>query len=72
MIPLIIVIIYICCLVLISLFSVKFVKKDAAGFLLAGRSWPWFIVGFMVTGLAIGGASTVGCAQQAFEKGGEN
>lgn len=68
-IPLLIVIVYICCLVLISLFAVKLVKKDAAGFLLAGRSWPWWMVGFMLTGLAIGGASTVGCAQQAFEKG---
>ena len=68
-IPLLIVLIYICCLVLISLFSVKLVKKETVGFLLAGRSWPWYMVAFMLTGLAVGGASTVGCAQTAFEKG---
>ncbi len=68
-IPLLIVLIYIGCLVLISLFSVKLVKKETVGFLLAGRSWPWYMVAFMLTGLAVGGASTVGCAQTAFEKG---
>lgn len=68
-IPLLIVIIYICCLAFISSFALKFVKKEAMGFLLAGRSWPWYMVGFMLTGLAVGGASTVGCAQTAFESG---
>ncbi len=68
-IPLLIVIIYICSLIVISLFSIKLVKNEAMGFLLAGRSWPWYMVAFMLTGLAIGGASTLGCAQTGFEKG---
>jgi len=68
-IPLFIVVVYICCLIMISLFAVRFVKKEAMGFLLAGRSWPWYMVAFMLTGLAIGGASTLGCAQTAFESG---
>ena len=67
--PLLIVIGYIIVLALISAYSVRLVKSDNMGFLLAGRSWPWFMVAFMLTGLAVGGASTVGCAQQAFEKG---
>lgn len=68
-IPLLIVALYICCLILISLYSVKFVKGKTTEFLLAGRSWPWYMVAFMLTGLAVGGASTIGCAQMAFEKG---
>ncbi len=68
-IPLLIVVIYIGCLMVISLFSVKLVNKETDNFLLAGRSWPWYMVAFMVTGLAVGGASTIGCAQMAFEKG---
>jgi SSS family solute:Na+ symporter len=67
--PLLIVIAYICCLVAISFYAIKLVKNDAVGFLLAGRSWPWYMVAFMLTGLAIGGASTLGCAQMAFESG---
>ena len=68
-IPLFVVIGYIIFLALISAYSVKLVKGDSAGFLLAGRSWPWFMVAFMLTGLAVGGASTIGAAQMAFEKG---
>jgi SSS family solute:Na+ symporter len=64
--PLLIVVAYVCCLVAISFFSIKLVKNDAMGFLLAGRSWPWYMVAFMLTGLAIGGASTLGCAQMAY------
>jgi SSS family solute:Na+ symporter len=67
--PLLIVVAYVCCLVAISFFSIKLVKNDAMGFLLAGRSWPWYMVAFMLTGLAIGGASTLGCAQMAYESG---
>ena len=52
--PLLIVIAYICCLVAISFYAIKLVKNDAVGFLLAGRSWPWYMVAFMLTGLAIG------------------
>lgn len=68
-IPLIIVICYIIFLMLVSAYSLKLVNKDRAGFLLAGRSWPWFMVAFMLVGLAVGGASTVGTAQKAFEQG---
>ncbi len=68
-IPLLIVIGYVLLLVLISFYSVKLIKGESSGFLLAGRSWPWFMVAFMLTGLAVGGASTIGAGQMAFEKG---
>jgi len=68
-IPLLIVIGYVFLLILISFYSVKLIHGESSGFLLAGRSWPWFMVAFMLTGLAVGGASTIGAAQMAFEKG---
>jgi len=68
-IPLLIVIIYVCFLAMVSIVSIRLVKNEALGFLLAGRAWPWYMVAFMLTGLAIGGASTVGTAQMAFESG---
>lgn len=68
-IPLLVVLGYVILLILISIYSIKLIKGESAGFLLAGRSWPWFMVACMVTGLAIGGASTIGASQMAFEKG---
>lgn len=70
-IPLIIVIIYIVMLFGVSWYSTKLSKKDggAEGFLLANRGMPSIIIAVMVSGLAIGGASTVGVAESAYRKG---
>ena len=43
--------------------------KGAIGYLLAGRNLPPVVVAAMLAGLAIGGASTVGVAQNAYTKG---
>lgn len=44
-------------------------KKDTKAYLLAGQSLPWYLVAVMVTGIAVGGASTVGVAEQAYTAG---
>lgn len=43
--------------------------KGAMGYLLADRNLPPVVVAAMLAGLAIGGASTVGVAQNAYTKG---
>ena len=68
-----ILVVYMVSIVLISAFAGKLSKKVSnktlAGFLLAGQSMPWWLVAFMVCGIAVGGASTVGVAQNAYTAG---
>jgi SSS family solute:Na+ symporter len=69
-IPLIIVLVYILILYGVSWYSTKLSKgKGVVGFLLAGRGLPPFIVAVMVAGLAVGGASTIGVAENAYDAG---
>jgi len=68
-IPLMIVCIYILILIVISLYSSRLIKGTSLGFLLANREWPYWMVAAMLTGLAVGGASTLGCAQSAYDVG---
>lgn len=69
-IPLSIVGIYIVILYLISWYSTKLNKKGGAeGYLLAGRGFPAPVVAVMLAGLAVGGASTVGVAENAYRFG---
>lgn len=66
----IVIIIYMALLVFISWVSAAFQKgKDSDGFLLADRQLPWPLVGVMVAGIAVGGSSTVGVAQNAYTMG---
>jgi len=44
-------------------------SRGILGFLLAGRGFPAGIVAVMVAGLAIGGASTIGVAENAYTSG---
>lgn len=64
---------YMVFIVLISALSGRLSRrvsnKTALGFLLAGQSMPWWLVAFMVCGIAVGGASTVGVAQNAYTSG---
>src|SRR6056297_1577284 len=67
---LIIVIIYIITLFAISAYANKLTKKgDSESFILAGRKLSAPIVAVTVTGLAIGGASTIGVAENAYNSG---
>lgn len=69
-IPLLIVIAYIVILYGISWYSTKLSSKGGiTGYLLAGRGFPAGIVAVMVTGLAVGGASTIGVAENAYKVG---
>jgi len=66
-IPVIIVFAYIVLLYLISWWSQRLSRKGGlTGYLLAGRNLPMGIIAVMLTGLAVGGVSTVGVAQRAY------
>lgn len=60
-------------IMLVSTFAGKLSKKVSnntiVGYLLAGQSMPWWLIAFMVAGIAVGGASTVGVAQNAYTSG---
>lgn len=43
--------------------------ESASNFLLAGQQLPWYLVAVTVAGLAIGGAATVGVAENAYTRG---
>ena len=70
-IPLIIIAIYMFALLFCSWWVTK--KKasgeSASNFLLAGQQLPWLLVSVTIAGLAIGGSSTVGVAQNAYTRG---
>ena len=57
---------YVACLLLISAWSSRLLRRSKDGFFLAGRELSAPLVAVTVTGLAIGGASTIGVAQDAF------
>lgn len=67
-IPLMIVILYIFVLFAISFYA-KRLAKGTEGFILAGRKLTTPLIAVSVTGLAIGGASTIGVAEQAYNVG---
>ncbi|MDR0485226.1 MAG: sodium:solute symporter family protein [Elusimicrobiota bacterium] len=72
-IQLIILAVYAAVLLGISWYSTKIQRTAKGGkvlnYLLAGRNMPVILVAAMITGLAVGGASTVGVAQTAYTKG---
>ncbi|MCT4619932.1 MAG: sodium:solute symporter family protein [Marinisporobacter sp.] len=68
-IPLIIVVGYIIALFLISAYARKLATSGAEGFILAGRKLTTPLIAVTVTGLAIGGASTIGVAERAYDVG---
>ncbi|MGF7183998.1 SSS family solute:Na+ symporter [Desulfitispora alkaliphila] len=68
--PLAIVIVYIVVLFAVSWYSSKKAKEGGTlGYFLAGRGFPFYVVAAMIAGLAIGGASTVGVAENAYGAG---
>jgi SSS family solute:Na+ symporter len=67
---LIIVVLYIVALFAISAYAKKLTQKgNAESFILAGRQLTAPLVAVTVTGLAIGGASTIGVAENAYKHG---
>ena len=64
---------YIMLLGIVSFIAMKIQNKGTGGqmlnFLMAGKSLPTPLVAVMLTGLAIGGASTVGVAENAYTAG---
>lgn len=69
-IPIIILVLYILAMYGISWYANNVSKEEGAvGYLLAGRKMPFYVVAVMIAGLAIGGASTVGVAENAYNSG---
>lgn len=68
-IPLIIVILYVALLFAISINVSRKQKKDSEAFLLYKGKNSTFVVAASIAGLAIGGASTIGIAENAFSVG---
>lgn len=71
-IQLVILVIYISLLVVVSVIANRIQSKHGSGaaeYLLAGRKLPALMIATMLAGLAIGGASTVGVAQNAYTQG---
>ena len=68
-IPLTIVLCYMVALYAIAWYATKLSKGGSRGFFLADRGFPVPIIAVMLCGMAVGGASTVGVAQQAYTVG---
>ncbi len=68
-IPLGIVILYIFVLFAITWSTRRLSRGGMIGYLLAGRELPYWVVAPLLTGLAIGGASTIGVAEGAYKSG---
>ncbi|WZL74395.1 sodium:solute symporter family protein [Clostridiaceae bacterium 35-E11] len=68
-IPLIIVISYIFVLFGISAYARKLAASGSESFILAGRKLTTPLIAVTITGLAVGGASTIGVSEQAYNVG---
>lgn len=69
LIPLSIILLYILVLFLISFWAEKRVRGGVANYVLAGRQLTTPLIIVSIVGLAIGGASTIGVAEQAYKVG---
>src|SRR5512139_2257900 len=65
-IQLIVVIAYLVMLFATAVWAARLVRRGREGFLLASRNLPAPLIACTLTGLAIGGASTIGVAENAF------
>jgi len=68
-IPLTIVSLYIVLLYVITWVTRRLSRGGMIGYLLAGRGLPFWVVAPLLTGLAVGGASTIGVAERAYNAG---
>jgi solute:Na+ symporter, SSS family len=69
--PLIIISLYLVALFAVTVWARKLTSADSGfvGYLLAGRQLPSWVSAALLAGLAVGGASTIGVAQNAYNKG---
>jgi SSS family solute:Na+ symporter len=67
--PFSIVCIYIVLLYVITWLTRRLSRGGMVAYLLAGRSLPYWVIAPLLTGLAIGGASTIGVAERAYVVG---
>ena len=68
-IPFAIVCVYILLLYVITWATRRLSRGGMVAYLLAGRGLPFWVVAPLLTGLAVGGASTVGVAERAYVAG---
>ena len=70
-IPAAVVLVYIVLLVVLTAWAGRrpLAQGGVIGYLLAGRQVPTSVIAAMLTGLAVGGASTIGVAEQAYTSG---
>ena len=68
-IPISIVCVYIILLYVITWMTRRLSRGGMIAYLLAGRGLPFWVVAPLLTGLAVGGASTVGVAEMAYKSG---
>lgn len=69
LIPVIIVCAYIILLFVLTWATRRLSRGGMIAYLLAGRNLPFWVVAPLLTGLAVGGASTIGVAEQAYSSG---
>ncbi len=72
LIPLLVVVVYLAGLFGVTAWARRLTAKGGGGmvgFLLAGRNLPTVVVAALLAGLAVGGASTIGVAEQAYTMG---
>jgi SSS family solute:Na+ symporter len=67
--PMTIVFLYIVSLFVISWIARRYSRGGMINYLLAGRGLPFWVVAPLLSGLAIGGASTIGVAESAYTLG---
>ncbi len=67
--PLIIVCFYVVLLYMITWMTRRLSRGGMIAYLLAGRSLPFWVIAPLLTGLAVGGASTIGVAERAYAVG---
>jgi len=68
-IPLSIVCLYVILLYVITWMTRRLSRGGMLAYLLAGRSLPFWVIAPLLTGLAVGGASTIGVAERAYTAG---
>jgi SSS family solute:Na+ symporter len=67
--PLVIVCVYVVLLFVVTWATRRLSRGGMIAYLLAGRNLPYWVVAPLLTGLAVGGASTIGVAERAYANG---